>query len=30
MIRNVLLGVGNSTSELVQGFEYYKTDNSKL
>jgi len=24
------LGVGNSTSELVQGFEYYKTDNSKL
>lgn len=24
------MGVGNSTSELVQGFEYYKTDNSKL
>ena len=29
MIRTVLLGVGNSTSALVQGLEYYKTNNSK-
>ena len=26
MIRTVLLGVGNSTSALVQGLEYYKTN----
>ena len=29
MIRTVLLGVCNSTSALVQGLEYYKTNNSK-